>query len=104
MSDWPYSTQRWQRLRLLKLRMNPLCESCLHLGRIEPAVVVDHRTPISSGGEAYPPLEGLASLCTRCHNAKTRCEQLGEGDYMRKGCDVFGNPLDPNHPWYRGGR
>ena len=31
---------------------------------------------------------------------KTRCEQFGE-DYMRKGCDVFGRPLDPDHPWNR---
>ena len=92
MSNWPYSTQRWQRLRLLKLRVNPLCESCLHLGRIEPAVVVDHRIPISMAARLYPPLEGLASLCTRCHNAKTRSEQLGERDYLRKGCDVFGIP------------
>jgi hypothetical protein len=42
----------------------------------------------------------LASLCARCHNAKSRAEQAGE-DYLIKGCDVFGNPLDPKHPWYR---
>jgi hypothetical protein len=28
---------------------------------------------------------------------------LGE-DYFRKGCDIFGYPLDPDHPWYRGGK
>jgi 5-methylcytosine-specific restriction enzyme A len=47
MSVWPYSTQRWQRLRLLKLQQNPLCEACLQVGEIEPAVAVDHRNPIS---------------------------------------------------------
>jgi hypothetical protein len=26
---------------------------------------------------------------------------MGE-DWLRKGCDVFGYPLDPNHPWYKG--
>jgi 5-methylcytosine-specific restriction protein A len=102
MSKWPYSTQRWQKIRKAKLRLNPLCEACLQIGSIEPAAAVDHRTPIASGGEAFPPLEGLASLCVRHHNAKTRCEQLGESDYMLKGCDVFGYPLDPKHPWYRG--
>ena len=35
-----------------------------------------------------------------CHNLKTRGEQTGE-NYLLKGCDVFGNPLDPNHPWYK---
>jgi hypothetical protein len=25
---------------------------------------------------------------------------MGE-DWLRKGCDIFGYPLDPNHPWYK---
>jgi 5-methylcytosine-specific restriction protein A len=100
VSKWPYSTQRWQRLRKYKLQQNPLCEACLQLGYIEPAVAVDHRKPISAGGELYPAIEKLASLCERCHNMKTRYEQLGEA-YMRKGCDVFGRPLDPDHAWYK---
>jgi 5-methylcytosine-specific restriction enzyme A len=106
MSVWPYSTQRWQRLRLLKLQQNPLCEACLQVGEIGPAVAVDHRNPISERGrkerlmlEAFPPLDRLASLCESHHNQKTRAEQLGEKDYMRKGCDIFGRPLDPDHPW-----
>jgi hypothetical protein len=32
MATWPYNTQRWQRLRRLKLQMNPLCET-LHCER-----------------------------------------------------------------------
>ena len=106
MSTWPYSTRRWSRLRLLKLAANPLCEVCLQ-GRAEivPAIAVDHRTPISERGrkerlvaEAFPPLDQLTSLCESHHNAKTRAEQLGE-DYMRKGCDIFGRPNDPDHVW-----
>jgi 5-methylcytosine-specific restriction endonuclease McrA len=100
MAQRPYSTQRWQKLRRLKLRVNPLCESCLQLGRIEPATVADHKTPISAGSDPYPPLAELASLCARCHNAKTRAEQLGEKEWLHRGCDAFGFPLDPNHPWY----
>jgi 5-methylcytosine-specific restriction protein A len=100
MARWPYNTQRWQRLRRIKLQEHPLCESCLQVGRIEPATVVDHRTPINAGGEPFPHLDALASLCDRCHNTKTRAEQLGEKDWLHKGCDVFGYPLDPNHPWY----
>jgi len=106
MSDWPYSTRRWERLRKLKLRTHPLCEACLQMGEIEPAEVVDHRNPISERGreersilEAFPPPDQLASLCASHHNAKTRAEQLGETDWMRKGCDIFGRPNDPDHPW-----
>jgi 5-methylcytosine-specific restriction protein A len=98
MAKWPYTTQRWQRLRKHKLRQNPLCECCIKVGRIEPANVVDHITPINNGGDPYPGLDGLASLCASCHNLKTRGEQVGE-NYLIKGCDVFGYPLDPNHPW-----
>jgi 5-methylcytosine-specific restriction enzyme A len=100
MSVWPYSTQRWQRLRLHKLRQQPLCEACLQVGEIEPATVVDHRVPITQGGDSFPALDRLASLCESHHNAKTAAEQRGE-DYMRKGCDIFGRPNDPDHPWNR---
>jgi 5-methylcytosine-specific restriction endonuclease McrA len=103
MSVYPYSTQRWQRLRRLKLRTNPLCEACLQIGSIEPAVAVDHCKPISREGrqqrrvaEAFPALEQLASLCEGCHNRKTRGEQLGR-EFTPKvvhGCDVHGRPLN----------
>jgi 5-methylcytosine-specific restriction endonuclease McrA len=101
MAVYPYTTQRWQRVRRQKLQVNPLCESCLQRGSIEPATVVDHRVPIADGGDPFPPLDQLASLCVRCHNAKTRAEQAGEKNWFVKGCDVFGYPLDPNHPWNR---
>ncbi|SRR6266705_5637863 len=106
MSVWPYSTRRWERLRRAKLRERPLCEACLQQGRIELAVAVDHRKPITKRAraerdvcEAFPHLDLLASLCASCHNAKSNAEQRG-GDWLRKGCDVFGRPLDPRHPWY----
>jgi 5-methylcytosine-specific restriction protein A len=108
MSTWPYSTRRWERLRLQKMQVNPCCEACLQIGEVVPAEVVDHRVPISREGrkerraaEAFTPLDQLASLCARCHNSKTRAEQLGVKDYMRRGFDVRGYPLDRNHPWYR---
>jgi hypothetical protein len=73
------------------------------------AVAVDHRIPISEkarkqriADEAFPALSALASLCAGCHNSKSRSEQLGETNYLLKGCDVFGYPLDPNHPWNSG--
>ena len=101
MSKWPYSTQRWQRLRRFKLQRHPLCEACLQLGHIVPAVAVDHRTPINAGGDPYPEIDKLASLCEPCHNCKSRSEQLGKDNWLHKGCDVFGMPLDPNHPFPR---
>jgi 5-methylcytosine-specific restriction enzyme A len=99
MAKWPYTTQRWQRLRKQKLQANPLCEVCLKIGRLEVAVAVDHIIAIRAGGEAYPPLDGLMSCCASCHNRKTRGEQLGKELPVVWGCDERGYPLDPNHPW-----
>ena len=100
MSGWPYNTQRWQRLRKLKLATSPLCETCLQqYQRIEPATAVDHIIAIKADGEPYPALDRLRSQCTSCHNRKTRIvEQLGK-ELSVKGCDIRGYPLDPNHPW-----
>jgi len=100
MARWPYTTQRWRRLRRLKLRERPLCEACLAQGQIEPATTVDHRVRITDGGNPFPAVQDLSSLCASCHNSKSRAEQMGQ-DYWVKGCDLFGRPLDPNHPWNR---
>jgi 5-methylcytosine-specific restriction protein A len=104
MAEWPYNTQRWLRLRREKFRKHPLCEACLQVGRLEPATVVDHRVPIKAGGDPFPAFDQLASLCARCHNTKTRAEQAGEENWLVKGCDIHGYPLDPNHPWNKEGQ
>ncbi|GGB70648.1 HNH endonuclease signature motif containing protein [Glycocaulis alkaliphilus] len=101
MAVWPYSTANWQRLRLRKLSEQPLCEVCTKLGRIVPASHVDHRIAIAKGGEAFPPLEGLAALCASCHSRKTNAEDNPHafGFGPAKGCDPSGAPLDDTHPW-----
>jgi 5-methylcytosine-specific restriction enzyme A len=101
LAVWPYTTQRWQRLRRQKLQEHPLCELCLKINRIEPATVVDHLVAIKAGGDPYPPLYALLSLCAPCHNTKTRVvEQLGR-EFQVRGCDENGMPLDPKHPWFK---
>lgn len=75
----------------------------MDIGRIEPATVVDHLVAITKGGDPYPPLYALLSLCEVCHNTKTRVvEQLGRKFLVVRGCDENGMPLDPEHPWNKG--
>lgn len=103
MADWPYNTARWQRLRMRHLQLSPLCIACEAMGRLVPANTVDHVTPISEGGDAFPDHSGLASYCPSCHGAKTaRGSEAGavRSTKPRKGCDADGNPLDPSHPWH----
>lgn len=104
MATWPYGTRRWQRLRRLKLQVNPLCEPYLKQQRLEPATAVDHIVAIRAGGDPYPALEGLMSCCTSCHNRKTRIVEQQGRELTVKGCDERGYPLDPNHPWNREGK
>ena len=102
MAAWPYNTGRWQRLRRQQLRACPFCEGCKARDLLTVANHIDHRRPISDGGDAFPSLDGLASLCASCHSSKTaRGIEAGavKTSKPRKGCDANGNPLDPRHPW-----
>ena len=100
MSQWPYNTAQWQQVRRLKLEQNTLCEICIKRGKLEPAVAVDHVVAISAGGDPFPGLDQLMSLCTSCHNRKTRIVEQQGKEFIAKGCDEHGNPLDPRHPWF----
>lgn len=102
MADWPYNTAAWARLRRAHLALEPLCRGCRAIGKLTMANTVDHVHPISDGGPAFPGHDGLASYCPACHSAKTaRGAEAGaiRSTKPRRGCDVHGKPLDPEHPW-----
>lgn len=102
MADWPYDTSAWKRLRRAKLASSPLCEPCGKRGVVKQAKHVDHITAIAKGGEAFPPLDGLMSLCPSCHSIKTRAvDQCGGSGIRFKGCGIDGLPLDPDHPFFK---
>lgn len=108
MADWPYNTTRWQKLRKSKLRSDPLCFACGLRGKVVPARAVDHVEAISQGGDPFPALDGLMSLCLSCHSEKTMATDMpGRTKRERrfKGFDTNGNPIDPVDGWFsRGGR
>lgn len=69
------------------------------------ANAVDHITAIAAGGDAFPPLSGLMSMCERCHNEKTAAtDRPGSKPFARrfKGFDADGNPVDPSDGWHGG--
>lgn len=67
-----YQSQKWRRLRLLKLSKNPLCEACEPRGIVKPAAHIDHVQPIKTGSEPWAlQIENLRALCLSCHSRKT---------------------------------
>ena len=106
MADWPYNTSTWQKLRLVKLASDPLCEPCRARGDTKAANTVDHIKPINAGGDPFPPLDGLTSMCGRCHNEKTAAnDRRHKKPFARKvkGFDAAGNPVDRSDDWHREG-
>jgi hypothetical protein len=103
LADWPYNTPTWRRLRKAKLAQRPFCEPCRARGRIVEANTVDHSKAVAAGGDPFPPLSGLMSMCHACHNTKTNAVDRAGGKGVRfKGCDADGFPIDPQHPAYGG--
>lgn len=58
---------RWQQVRALCLKRNPLCQRCHEAGLIRPAALVHHVKSISKGGAVYA-FDNLRALCTACHD------------------------------------
>ena len=73
-----YGTTRWRRLRDYKLDVNPLCEECERNGLTVAADLVHHVKPISEGGDPFPEIDGLESLCTPCHSSHHSAKELTE--------------------------
>jgi 5-methylcytosine-specific restriction protein A len=70
---------RWQRVRLMYLRANPLCVECAAQGRTEAATDVDHIVARRNGGT--DDWDNLQSMCHSCHSRKT----AGERQPQRRG-------------------
>jgi 5-methylcytosine-specific restriction protein A len=61
-----YKTARWQRLRVMVLRRDPICQQC---GRAV-STDVDHIIDLDLGGQDT--MGNLQGLCHACHSRKTR--------------------------------
>lgn len=73
-----YSSSRWKRIRASHLAREPLCRACKERGRLEAARIVDHISPIRSGGDPFDDAN-LQSLCWSCHSEKSIKERSRYG-------------------------
>src|SRR5262245_32658724 len=93
MSQWPYNTVRWLRVRKRQLIREPLCRVCNAFGLVVVANEVDHVVTVKRGGAVFDP-NNLQSLCKTHHSEKTNCEIRGrEWKPSPRGCNVDGSPI-----------
>lgn len=92
-----YKSARWRKLRRRKLNRHPYCCCPCH-GKavIVEACIVDHVDPHRGDPKKFWKESNLQSLCKRCHDS---CKQSEEARGYHIGCDQFGMPIDPDHPW-----
>jgi len=69
---------RWDKVKSLKLRANPVCERCASEGRVTIATVVHHVIPVNERPDLLLSFENLKSLCRRCH-AREHAKTAGQG-------------------------
>jgi 5-methylcytosine-specific restriction protein A len=69
-----YNRARWQALRLMVIRRDPVCKDCGN----EPSNTADHVVPVRDGGAKWD-MANLQGLCAGCHNRKTQKETRKAG-------------------------
>lgn len=75
---------RWRKLRDRIMRRDKgLCQPCLAVGRVMPAVAVDHIVPKAEGGTDAD--ENLQAICKACHKRKTENESRRARTNLRAG-------------------
>lgn len=89
-----------QKMRERRLaRTHGLCEMCDAEGLTTLATVVNHKTPLSRGGEDVD--ENTENLCAR-HDAIVTAQQFGRAAPVNaKGVGRDGRPTSADHPWNR---
>jgi len=76
-TDSVYQTPAWRSIRQRQLSIQPLCQACLHRGRIEAAQHVDHVFPWKHIGQHAFLHNIFQSLCHADHSHKTGQERKG---------------------------
>ena len=76
-SNSMYQSKQWKQTRTVQLSKQPLCQSCLCVGRVTAANHVDHVFAWNKIGKQAFYRNLFQSLCVNCHSVKTASEQRG---------------------------
>ena len=85
-------SSRWERARKAHLARYPLCVICLSYGVVEPARVVDHKTPHKGNQRLFWDRSNWQSLCFNHHNSDAK--RMEAGGKIKKPVGVDGWSVD----------
>ena len=92
-----YRSERWRKLRKLKIAQNPVCERCARQGIYKSVEIVHHKEYVTDQNywkpEIFYNIDNLECLCRECHNKehfsqeeKSEIEFDENGDVIK--CDL----------------
>lgn len=91
--------RRWAKARASYLAENPYCVYCEGEGRpYQRGNVVDHIQPHRGDAVLFWNIDNWQTLCKQHHDGAKQAEEKGGG---RRGCNIEGIPLDPEHHWIK---
>jgi len=96
-----YGSGRWKRLRKLHLSRRPFCQCPHHDGQRIPANVVDHIQAHKGDVKLFWNTKNLQSMTKQCHDKFKQSQESG-GHGFDMGCNEKGEPLNADHPWFKG--
>lgn len=88
--------RKWRKARSAFLKSHPLCIICTRTGTTSVATVVDHITPHKGDLALFWDQNNWQPLCENCHNSY---KQAMDKSGVIRGCQLDGQPTDPNHHW-----
>jgi predicted kinase len=95
MPSTSYKSSEWRRLRIRRLKAEPLCRFCKAKGRVTQANTVDHIIQHKGNRDLFLDYNNTQSLCAPCHSShKQGIERRG----YSKEIGVDGWPVDNHHP------
>ena len=89
-----YNSTEWKRLRNHFIQVNPLCVECDKIGLIEPAVDIDHITPLKDNYGKALEWENLQGLCKKHHTQKTVKENSGKKERIKEAPSTLDNLMN----------
>jgi 5-methylcytosine-specific restriction enzyme A len=86
---------KWQRASKSFLANNPLCVTCLKVGKLSPSTVVHHTVRHGGDMKLFWNSRNWQGLCKQCHDSIGQSQDKGTYNPI----NIDGFPENPSHHW-----